>query len=327
MISSALYAWYGACAGVGGPSTANMRQLIRIGVLLLPLAWPLPSSVTAQDLVPGAFTPGPVGFNVVTLVGGINSGDIAFDPALSIEDGRSTLGSAAVAYNRTLTIAGRFGSVGVAVPWIFGHVEGRLLGQLLEASRSGPADLSARVAVNLVGAPAMTREQFAVYRPTTVFGVSVAVGVPLGQYDSSRVVNIGTNRWSIKPEAGLSRTRGRWTFEGSAGAAFFTDNTDFRQGGTYDQAPIMSMQGHLIYAIRPGMWVAGDGNFWMGGRVTSNGVPAAARQQNSRLGATLAVPIRRRQLRIAYSLGAYTRIGGDFSSLGVSYSYAWMGRP
>ena len=111
------------------------------------------------------------------------------------------------------------------------------------------------------------------------------------------------------------------------GVVFFTDNTDFRDGGTYQQAPILSTQGHLIYTIRPGFWVAGDGNFWSGGRAKTNGVQAAERQQNSRLGVTLAVPIQRRQLRIAYSFGAYTRIGGDFSSLGVSYSYAWLGRP
>jgi hypothetical protein len=31
-------------------------------------------------------------------------------------------------------------------------------------------------------------------------------------------------------------------------------------------------------------------------------------------------------VRIAYSVGAYTTIGGDFQSLGVSYSYAWAAR-
>jgi hypothetical protein len=304
-----------------------MRELIRIGVVLWALGWAVSSAAAAQHLVPGAYTPAPVGVNVVSIVANFNVGDVSFDPALSIENGRATVGAAVVAYNRTLTLAGRFASIGLVAPYVVGHVEGILLGQLQETSRSGPGDLSTRVAINLVGAPAMTREQFAAYRPTTVLGVSVAGGVPVGQYDPGRVINIGTNRWSIRPEAGFSRTRGRWTFEGNAGAAFFTDNTNFRHGGTYQQAPIVSMQGHLIYAVRPGFWVAGDGNFWSGGRVTTNGVVATARQQNSRLGATLAVPIRRQQLRIAYSLGAYTTIGGDFSSLGVSYSYAWMGRP
>ena len=32
------------------------------------------------------------------------------------------------------------------------------------------------------------------------------------------------------------------------------------------------------------------------------------------------------KLTVAYSFGAYTRTGGDFHSVGVSYSYAWTTR-
>jgi len=35
----------------------------------------------------------------------------------------------------------------------------------------------------------------------------------------------------------------------------------------------------------------------------------------------------RHGLWFAASRGAFTRIGGDFSSIGVSYSYNWMGNP
>ena len=75
------------------------------------------------------------------------------------------------------------------------------------------------------------------------------------------------------------------------------------------------------------MWIAGDANAWTGGRLTNNGTENIEQQRNSRLGLTLALPVARRQLRIAYSFGAYTTIGGDFQSVGVSYSYAWAGRP
>ena len=112
-------------------------------------------------------------------------------------------------------------------------------------------------------------------------------------------------------------------FEGDVGGAFFTDNTNFRNGGTRAQAPIFTFQGHVIYTFRPGFWAAVDGNFWRGGRITTNGVAATELQHNSRFGATVAVPIGRQQVRIAVSSGAYTRLGGDFTSIGVSYSYAW----
>jgi len=97
-------------------------------------------------------------------------------------------------------------------------------------------------------------------------------------------------------------------------------------GSTRQQASILAFQGHLIRTFRPGLWVAADGNYWKGGRVSTNGIPAAFEQKNSRLGVTLAVPVRRHQVRVSYSLGAYTTIGGDFHSIGMSYSYAWRAR-
>jgi hypothetical protein len=292
------------------------------------LAWfSSPTAADAQDLVPGAYTPAPVGANVVTILATINDGDIAFDPSLPVEDGHSTLGVTAVSFNRTLNIAGRFASIGLGAPYVRGHVQGLVLSQLQEASRSGLADMSARIAVNVYGAPAMTRQQFAAYRATTIVGLSVTVAAPIGQYDPGKTINIGSHRWSVKPEVGFTRRTGAWTFEVDLGASFFTDNTNFQNGGTRQQAPIASAQGHLIYTIRPGLWVAGDGNYWSGGRLTTNGIEGSERQQNSRLGATFAVPIRRQQVRISYSFGAFTTIGGDFQSVGVSYSYVWAGRP
>jgi hypothetical protein len=45
------------------------------------------------------------------------------------------------------------------------------------------------------GAPALTLKEFAGYTQDLIVGASLQVSVPLGQYDESRVVNIGTNRW------------------------------------------------------------------------------------------------------------------------------------
>jgi hypothetical protein len=286
----------------------------------------LTTVVAAQDLVPGAYTPAPTGYNVLTVATVFSDGAVAFDPSLPIEDARATVGLAAAGFSRTLNIAGRFSSMAIGVPFVLGHVEGRVLEQFQEASRSGLGDLSARVALNLYGAPAMTLKEFAAYRATTIVGVSLSVAAPVGQYNPTRYINLGTNRWSFKPEVGISRTRGRWTFEGDIGAVFFTDNTNFVNESTREQAPIVALQGHLIRTIRPGFWVAADGNYWKGGRVTTNGTSATQEQKNSRLGLTLAVPVHRQQVRISYSFGAYTTIGGDYHSIGASYSYAWATR-
>ena len=273
-----------------------------------------------------AYTPAPVGLNVLTLVGNFNKGDVTFDPALPVEDGNATITAGAIGYVRSFALFGRYTHAGAIVPIVHGHVEGTLNGIFEERTRTGLGDVALRFATNLYGAPAMTLKEFAAYRPTTIVGFGLVVGVPVGEYDDTKLINIGTNRWSFKPEIGISRRYGHWTVEGDIGMVAFTTNANFFNGGRREQAMIATFQGHVIYTVRPGFWMAVDANFWRGGRVTTNGTPAAQDQQNSRVGATVAVPVGRQQIRLAASIGAHTRLGGDFFSLGVSYTYAWMRR-
>ena len=304
------------------------RIVQKISTLLVLSTAVLPVRVAhGQSLIPAAYAPAPIALNVVTVVGTFNKGDILFDPSLPIDDGHATIGLGAIGYARTLNVAGRYANVGVIVPYAHGHIRGLLLGKFEERTRSGLGDVAARVSINLYGAPAMTRQQFASYRPKTILGASLVVAVPVGQYDSTRFINIGANRWTFAPEVGFSRTRGRWMFEGDLGGVFFTDNTNFVNGGTREQAPMVTTQGHVVYTVRRGLWVAADANFWHGGRTTTNGVDGTLPQHNSRVGTTVAIPMGSNQVRFSYSFGAYTRTGGDFHSLGVSYSYAWARRP
>jgi hypothetical protein len=277
----------------------------------------------AQDLVPGAYTPAPVGFNVLNIVTSLSKGGVTFDPALPVEEGRGTIVGGAVSISRLFNLGGRYANVGVVLPLAHGRIEGVLGGQREEVTRDGPGDMMFRFGVNLYGARALTPKEFASYRASTIVGFSLVVSAPTGQYDSTKFINISTNRWTFKPELGVSRRVGHWTFEGDLGMVLYTDNTNYVNGGVKEQAPIAAFQGHVIYAMRPGYWVAFDANFWHGGRTTVNGVASTEEQHNSRMGATLAIPIQRHQFRIAFSSGAYTRLGGDFNSLGVSYSYAW----
>ena len=50
-------------------------------------------------------------------------------------------------------------------------------------------------------------------------------------YGASRLVNTGNNRWSIKPDIGISKASGPLTLELTAGVTFFTNNEDYF-GGT-----------------------------------------------------------------------------------------------
>ena len=219
------------------------------------------ASAAAQELTPGAYWPLPVRINILTFVNSVNWGDVTFDPALPTENARGTIDTVASAYTRTLSIAGRSANVGLQFPILGGHVEGLYLGVPTERGQFGLGDPRFSLGVNLYGAPAMTPQAHATYRMRTIVGASLTVAAPLGEYDDSKLLNLGSNRWAVKPEIGLSRAAGRWIVEVMAGIWLFTDNSDFSGGQTREQDPIVSVQGHVTYRFSPRVWLAGDANF------------------------------------------------------------------
>ena len=246
----------------------------------------MPVSASAQELEPGAYWPLPTGLNIVTVVNSFNLGDVAFDPAAPIDEASARINTTAFAFTRAFSLAGRSANAGVVVPMIGGHVEGLYLGEPAEVDRFGLGDPRFRVAMNLYGAPAMTPKEFASYQQRTIVGVSLTVAPPLGQYDPTKLINLGTNRWSFKPEVGVSRTYGKWVVEAMAGVWLFTDNTDFVGGRTREQDPIVATQVHVTYKFTRTMWLAADANYFTGGRTTIGGKQNLDLQRNSRIGAT-----------------------------------------
>jgi len=288
----------------------------------------MPVCSSAQELEPGAYWPLPGGLNIVTVANSFNFGDVAFDPAAPIDEASAKINTTAFALTRAFSLAGRSANASVVLPVISGHVEGRYLGEPAEVSRFGLGDPRFRLAMNLHGAPAMTPQEFAAYRQGMIVGVSVSVAPPLGQYDPARLINLGTNRWSFKPEVGISRAygaSGQWVVEAMAGVWIFTDNTDFLGGRTREQDPIAATQVHLTHKFTRATWLAANANFYTGGRTTIGGKQNLDLQRNSRIGATFSSAFKRgHAIRLAVSRGAYTTIGADFTSIAFSYNYAWV---
>jgi hypothetical protein len=195
-------------------------------------------------------------------------------------------------------------------------------------TRSGLADLRAQLTVNILGGPALTPKEFAALRPNAVVGLSLMVAAPTGQYDPSKLINIGSNRWSVKPQVGASKTLGPWYLEFYGGVWFFTDNANFYGGSLREQDPIGTFQAHVGYTFKPRLWLAADATFYTGGRTTLNGRDKADTQSNSRVGLTLAVPLGRRSaLKASWATGFTTRIGADFDTFGVALQTVWFGKP
>ena len=289
-----------------------------LAVLLVPMGAP------AQELEPGAYWPIARGINIITAVDSFNWGDIAFEPSVPIDEASARINTTVVAFTRAFNLAGRSANAGLSLPIVGGRLEGIYLGAPAEARRFGLGDPRLRLAMNLYGAPTMTPAEFASYVQKTIVGVSVTVAPPLGQYDSTKVINLGTHRWSIKPEVGLSQTIGRWVVEMMAGVWVFTDNTEFRETHTRTQARIIATQAHLTYKFNRTTWLAGDANFYTGGRTAIDGELNLDLQRNSRVGATFSKALdRHHSIRMSLSRGAYTTIGADFVSVAAGYNYAW----
>ena len=221
---------------------------------------------------------------------------------------------------------GNAANIGLVLP--FANLEGRATFNGVEQQRqiTGIADPAMRFAVNFYGAPALSAEQFKTYRQDLIIGTSVVVTAPLGQYDSSRVANLGTNRWSAKPELGLSKAFDVWTAELSAGATFYTRNDDYIQGNVREQDPLYSAQLHLTRQFGRGMWGAISTTYYEGGRTTLNGVPRDDRLSDSRVGLTFAFPLVRQQsIKLYANTGVRGRTGTDFDTVGVAWQYLWGG--
>jgi hypothetical protein len=138
----------------------------------------------------------------------------------------------------------------------------------------------------------------------------------------SRAVNLGTNRWSVRPELGVSRALDALTLEVKAGASLFTNNRNFLDGSERVQAPIYYMQGHVIYSFGAGYWASADLTYFTGGRTTVDGEIGNDLQRNWPIGATLAVPLDwRYSLKLGASRGVPARTGNDYDLVGVALQY------
>ena len=150
------------------------------------------------------------------------------------------------------------------------------------------------------------------------------MSAPLGQYDDTKLVNLGTNRWSFKPEVGVSKALGRWTFETTAAVTLFTENKDFFGGHSRSQDPLYSLEGHVIYGASSGIWGSLDATYFAGGRTTLDGTLGNDRQQNWRLGGTLAFPVNRyNSIKLYASSGVSARTGNNFDLAGIAWQYRW----
>jgi hypothetical protein len=312
-----------------------IRKVI-IGMLLALLGV---TTTTAQDLAPRAYVVSPLHANAVTITWGYYNGGLDFNGAIPVKDAHGTYNVPVFSVYHTFNFFGRSSNLVASLPYAVGNFTGELFNQQRSVYRSGLLDFNARFSVNLYGGKAMEIPEYRKWKQKVILGASLRVVAPTGQYDPTKLVNWGINRWAFKPEFGYSQRWGNWILDGYAGVWFYTTNPEYYsipRPLPQTQEPIGSLEGHLSYDIPVGKgirrlktWASLDGNFWWGGITALNGIQnLETKQTSSRIGCTVSFPLDKHQsVKIAYSDGAYIRFGGNYQNVSVAWQYTWFGHP
>lgn len=280
----------GLVAGLGDAAVAQIYG---------PRQWGLVPKGTQVPLVTGSYTEG----NVI-----LDDGVVY--PGLTIE-------SSVVfpSYVRFFDLAGRASQFMVGVPYVYS--EAKIKGDGIKARRSisGLADLYTHLAVGLVNTPSLEGPEYVKYMTETNPGV-IAYGLlgvtpPTGKYDSDRILNLGTNRWTFR--AGLPTTirlSPTWepgkttTLELIPTVDIFTPNFNpplssrvtedgIRLGDTdlipnrTSQKPIGSLEAHLTHDLSEKVWVSLDFIASAGGETANDSVDQDNSQAWAGLGGTI----------------------------------------
>jgi hypothetical protein len=292
--------------------------------------------IGAQDLAPRAYLITPIHSNAVTLTYSFYDGSLIFDGTVPLTGSSARVNLSVFSASHSFSLFGRTASFLTSLPYGVGNFHGYVFGAENSAYRSGLLPLTFRLSVNLIGGHSMSVEEFRTWQQKTILGISVKVVPATGQYDSTKLINYGTNRWALKPELGYSRRWGHWILDAYGGAWFFTMNPEFFSHNqfspgvnTQSESPVGSFEGHLSYDFRPRLWISLDGNYWFGGVTSMNGVSnPSTLQRNSRIGLTTSIPVSKHQsIKFSYSDGAYILYGGNYHNLSIAWQYSWVGRP
>ncbi|CAN5798118.1 transporter [soil metagenome] len=284
------------------------------------------TALHAQDMEPRSYSNAPTGMSFVIIGYGHTSGSILLDPSLPIENASVESDSGVLGLATTLDVFGKSSKLQFLLPYGSLDATGTLFGQQRERSVTGFGDPTFRFSVNFFGAPALTMAEFKDYKQDFIIGATLGIGVPLGQYDDTKLANLGSNRWSLNPEIGFSKAFDRLTAEIAPGVAFYTDNGDFLYGHTRQQAPLYYVKGNLSYSIAPACWVALSGRYFSGAHSTVDDMENDDRQAGTRFGLTFAFPLSRHQsVKIYGSTGFDSDWNNDLKAFGMAWQYRFGG--
>lgn len=298
-----------------------MRKLSTITLVALALSsgvWAIPPAIPRQ------YQPLPVNTNVFFLPYFHSESNTSLDQSLPI------VGSPDLSANAIMPTYLRYLNVGCHTAYFWASLLwARITGDVgspfepaTTKSQTGLGDPILGFSYAVAGEPAMTLMEFAKWKATTTINAALYFSPPLGTYHRDRLLNIGTNRWTVKPELAFSHRNRKLLSEVYANAQVFTDNTDFLNGRTLAQDPIYGIDGHFSYDIRQNAFVSFDVYQRWGGETSVNGVRRNNSQNYTVLGFTLnASPSMQDTFYIMYGAVIDANSGPDFNAIQILYGH------
>lgn len=283
----------------------------------------------AQDLEPRRWSHLPVGLNVIGAGAAWTGADIYFDPVLLIEDASADIYATGIGYVRSFGLLGRTSRIDVNLPYASGWWEGMVDGQFTSIRRRGFLDPRVRISVNLYGAPAMRGREYVAFRQenvvNTTIGAALEVTLPLGDYNETKLINLGGNRVVYRPQLGILHQRGNLQLELTGSVFIFETNDEFWSGNRLKQDPLWFGQAHVIYAFKRGWWGSLSGGFAHGGRSTVSGSRKTDDRRTRYIALTLGAPISPQQsLKITFLTGdTHVSVGDKRNALLLGWSFTW----
>jgi len=281
----------------------------------------------SQDLEPRLMSAIPTGGNFVVASYSYSAGNILLDNSLPIEDLKANLNNFVFAYARSFSLFNKLAKFDVIAPYSFGNFEGVVSSIDSSTSRSGFGDPLIRLSMVLIGSkPVGLTDFFKQEQKKFNLGAYIRVRPPMGQYDPTKLINLGANRWATKIGlAGSYAVRTKLILEGHINSWLFTENKEFFNGNSIKQKPLISAQIHTTYIFKPGIWLALSLGRSFAGETVVNGVEKNDLQNSSRYGAAFAYKLSKHNaLKIAFTKGLSTRYGADFTSVILAYQFLWF---
>jgi hypothetical protein len=294
-------------------SGLTVTAMLAIGLLCAPMALAQTPPRFYLDTLSGS--------QAVPLIFQSTSGNTnPFDPAHTVSPGASfdaTL--ATTGYARTLSLFDRPAMAAILLP--MGRISGdvTVAGNTFSQSTRGFGDPMLEFSINVIGPPAQKNIPDVMrYEPGFSMHLLADLALPIGEYDSDKVLNIGQNRWYGRLGVPITWQLGPWvpgrrtTLEFLPAVWLFDDNTDY-VGQTLKTDPLFKLDASLTRDFTEHLWGSLDASWLNGGEATIDGVKGEKLDSVS-LGLTLGYVISENlNLTLGYKSSVNDSDPGDLS--------------